>query len=67
MVMFRLRSFVVGLRSLDMFGYKPELSIGGEPAHTTIVGAICSLLVYAIIIFNTAQLAISYNDGSKQN
>ena len=63
----KLRSFVMGLRSLDMFGFKPELSIEGEPAHTTIVGSICSLMVYAMIIFNTAQLSIKYSDGSKQN
>ena len=63
----RLRTFVVGLRSLDMFGYKPELTIEGETAHTTIVGAICSLMVYAMILFNTVQLATAYSDGSKQN
>ena len=63
----QLRGLLTGLRTLDMFGHRPEMSFEGQTAFTTCIGAFCSVIVYILILFNTVMLTIQFNDGSKQN
>ena len=56
-----------GLKSLDMFGHRPELTFKGQPAYTTYPGMVVSVIIYGLIIINTVQLAIAFSNGSKQN
>ena len=63
----KLRGLLTGLKSVDMFGHRPEISFEGQAAFTTIIGAMCSTIVYILILFNTVLLTIQFYDGSKQN
>ena len=56
-----------GLKTLDMFGHQPVVTFKGQSAYTTYPGMVVSVIIYGLIILNTTQLVIAYNDGSKQN
>ena len=62
-----LKHLVPGLKTLDMFGYVPQLTFKGQTSFTTYPGAVVSAIIYGLIIMNTVQLTIAYNDGSRQN
>ena len=61
------KSMLPALKSLDMFGYVPQLNFKGHSTFTTYPGMVVSILIYGLIVMNTVQLAISFNNGSKQN
>ena len=62
-----LKRLLPGLKTLDMFGHPPELTFKGQPTYITYPGMVVSVIIYGLIIINTIQLAIAFNDGSKQN
>ena len=56
-----------GLKTLDMFGFVPQLTFKGQTAVTTYLGTFVSIVMYVLMLLNTIQLVIAYNDGSRQN
>ena len=49
---FHVKNMLSGLKSLDMFGHMPQLSLNGESAITTRFGAFVSLTLYGLMISN---------------
>ena len=47
-----LKKMLPGLRSLDMFGYQPQLSFKGQGAFTTYPGIFVSIIMYGLMILN---------------
>ena len=41
-----------GLKTLDMFGYVPELNFKGQTAVTTCPGTFVSVIMYGLMILN---------------
>ena len=62
-----LKSLLPGLKTLDMFGYVPQLNFKGQTAVTTYPGTFVSVVMYVLMLLNAVQLMIAYNDGSRQN
>ena len=63
----QLKRLLRGLKTLDMFGYVPQLNLKGQSAVTTYLGTFVSITMYTLILINTIQLSIAFSDGSKQN
>ena len=47
-----IKRLLPGLRTLDMFGYVPELNFKGQNVYTTYPGMIVSIIMYGLIILN---------------
>ena len=48
-----LKRLLPGLKTLDMFGYAPQLTFKGQTAFTTYPGVVVSVIIYGLIILNT--------------
>ena len=62
-----LKKMLPGLKTMDMFGYAPELNFRGSTAVTTYLGTFVSIIMYGLMILNVIQLSVSFNNGSRQN
>lgn len=62
----RTRSLLPGLKSLDMFGFKPALLYRGSGSFTTVAGAVASLILFSLMLINLVQLATKFVNGSGQ-
>ena len=60
-----LKSLLPGLKTLDMFGFVPSLNFRGLKAVTTYPGTFVSIVIYGLMLLNTIQLAIAFNDGTR--
>ena len=47
-----LKKILPGLKTLDMFGYVPELNFKGQTAVTTYPGTFVSIIMYGLMILN---------------
>ena len=47
-----LKRILPGLKSLDMFGYVPQLSFKGQTAVTTYLGLFVSVIMYGLMLLN---------------
>ena len=50
----------------DIYGQPVTVNYRGRDAFKTKLGAFCSIVTYALILFNTVQLCLQWVDGSKQ-
>ena len=55
------------LTQLDMYGQPVTVLYDGSDVFKTKLGALVSIATYALMIFNLAQLSISFLNGSKQH
>ena len=60
---FHMKRLLPGLKSLDMFGVVPELNYNGEPAFTTYLGSIVSLIMFGLmrsVLFGDTLLYVDH-------
>ena len=50
-------------KKLDRFGYEVEMHFKGSSTFKTLFGAMVSLIVYALILINAANIAIDFFDN----
>ena len=62
-----LKRMLPGLKTLDMFGYVPQLTFKGQAAVTTYLGVFVSISMYGLMLLNVIQLSVAFNNGSRQN
>ena len=54
------------LMQLDVFGHPISVHYAGEDRYRTRLGALISLCVFSLILFNFVNLATVFLDGSRQ-
>ena len=62
-----MKRLLPGLKTLDMFGYVPQLNFKGQTAVATYPGTLVSIVMYVLMALNTVQLSIAFIDGTRQN
>ena len=51
----------------DIYGHPIEITYKGGSQYKTVLGALCTLAVYGLIMFNAISLSQAFRDDSKQS
>ena len=60
-----MTSLVECMRKLDMFGHKITVNHKGEDSYKTLAGFFFTVPIVALMLFNFANLASDFMDGSR--
>ena len=61
-----VKSFLSFVKGQDLYGHPIGVTYNGEETYKTWPGAICTLAVYALVMFNLVLLGKSFQDNSNQ-
>ena len=61
------KNFQKLISATDIYGWPIKLNYRGDNVYKTLMGSCCSLVTYAVIIFNFTTLFMGFLEGSKQS
>ena len=59
------KKLLKSLRGFDIYGHEIEVNYQGDSQYRTLLGAMCTLAIYSLILFNGISLFRAFRDGSK--